>query len=125
MIRKYQFESSISIFNEKLGTNSNFFSYPFGEYSLEFKKIVKDLGFEYAFGQHSGVVDHTKDFYEMPRFPINEKYGKLDRFKTILNTLPFQYKSIEPQEKYINDQTNPPDVTINFYKELKNLKTIN
>ena len=55
----------------------------------------------------------------MPRFPINEKYGKLDRFKTILNTLPFQYKSIEPQEKYINDQTNPPDVTINFYKDLK------
>ena len=116
---------SISIFNEKLGTNSNFFSYPFGEYSLSFKKIVKDLGFEYAFGQHSGVVDHTKDFYEMPRFPINEKYGKLDRFKTILNTLPFQYKSIEPQEKYINDQTNPPDVTINFYKDLKNLKNIN
>ncbi len=116
---------SISIFNEKLGANSNFFSYPFGEYSLSFKKIVKDLGFEYAFGQHSGVVDQTKDFYEMPRFPINEKYGKLDRFKTILNTLPFQYKSIEPQEKYINDQTNPPDVTINFYEDLKNLKNIN
>ena len=29
-------EKSISIFNEKLGKNSNFFSYPFGEYSLRF-----------------------------------------------------------------------------------------
>ena len=29
---------SIEIFNDKLGKNSDFFSYPFGEYSLEFKK---------------------------------------------------------------------------------------
>ena len=50
---------SIEIFNEKLGTNSAFFSYPFGEYSLEFKNIIKDLGFSYAFGHHSGVIDET------------------------------------------------------------------
>ena len=60
---------SIEIFNEKLGTNSAFFSYPFGEYSLEFKNIIKDLGFSYAFGQHSGVIDETKDLWELPRFP--------------------------------------------------------
>ena len=116
---------SIEIFNEKLGRNSNFFSYPFGEYSLEFKKIIKDLGFKYAFGQHSGVVDFTKDFYEMPRFPINEKYGEIKRFKTILKTLPFQYKHIKPQERYISDQNNPPKVNIEFYENLKNLKNIN
>ena len=52
---------SMKIFEEKLGSNSEFFSYPFGEYSLEFKKIIKDLGFKYAFGQHSGVIDETKD----------------------------------------------------------------
>ena len=44
---------SIKIFENKLGVNSKFFSYPFGEYSIEFKKIIKDLGFKYAFGQHS------------------------------------------------------------------------
>ena len=58
---------SIKIFEEKLGKNSNFFSYPFGEYSSEFKKIIIDLGFKYAFGQHSGVIDETKDFWELPR----------------------------------------------------------
>ena len=52
---------SIRIFEEKLGKNSIFFSYPFGEYSSEFKKIIKDLGFNFAFGQHSGVIDDTKD----------------------------------------------------------------
>ena len=39
---------SIEIFEKELGENSEFFSYPFGEYSLEFKKIIKDLGFKYA-----------------------------------------------------------------------------
>ena len=87
---------SIKIFKENLGTNSNFFSYPFGEYSSEFKKIIQDLGFKYAFGQHSGVIDETKDLWELPRFPINEKYGEIQRFKTLMKTLPFKYKNIFP-----------------------------
>ena len=74
---------SINIFNKKLGKNSEFFSYPFGEYSLAFKNIIKSLGFKYAFGQHSGVMDETKNFYELPRFPINEKYGELKRFNNV------------------------------------------
>ena len=53
---------------ENLEYNSPFFSYPFGEYSNNFKNIIKSFGFKYAFGQHSGVVDETKDFYELPRF---------------------------------------------------------
>tara|TARA_X000001036_G_scaffold420073_1_gene440555 strand:- start:577 stop:1623 length:1047 start_codon:yes stop_codon:yes gene_type:complete len=116
---------SMRIFKEKLGSNSMFFSYPFGEYSLEFKKIVKDLGFKFAFGQHSGVIDETKDFLELPRFPINEKYWNLKRFSNLLKTLPFQYKSIEPKEKYINDLTNPPKVKIEFYNNINNLNLIN
>ncbi len=67
-------------FKKKLGYNSPFFSYPFGEYSENFKDIVKKLGFKFAFGQHSGVADETKNFYELPRFPINEKYGEIKRF---------------------------------------------
>ena len=118
-------KKSISIFKEKLGRNLDFFSYPFGEYSSNLKNIVINLGFKYAFGQHSGVVDFTKDLYEMPRFPINEKYGEIKRFKTILKTLPFQYKHIKPQERYIGNQNNPPKVNIEFYNNLKNLKNIN
>ena len=71
-----------------------FFLTLFGEYSLEFKKIIQDLGFKYAFGQHSGVIDETKDLLELPRFPINEKYGEIKRFKTLKKTLPFKYKKL-------------------------------
>jgi len=118
-------KKSIKIFKREIGYNSEFFSYPFGEYSLEFKSIIKNLGFNFAFGQHSGVVDETKDFFELPRFPINEKYGSLKRFKTLMNTLPLRVKSILPSEKYINDKTNPPKIIINFYNDVDNLKSIN
>ena len=122
---KKDLTNSINIFKKELGKNSNFFSYPFGEYSTDLKKIVIDLGFKYAFGQHSGVVDQTKNYFEMPRFPINEKYGETERFKTILKTLPFPFKSIQPENRYISEDDNPPKVRVEFYENLKNLKNIN
>ena len=112
-------------FEENLGYNSAFFSYPFGEYSNNFKNIIKDFGFKYAFGQHSGVADETKDFYELPRFSINEKYGELKRFELILNTIPLKFKSITPSEKYINNTNNPPEVIIEFFDDIKNIKLLN
>ncbi len=117
-------EKSIYIFKDQLGKNSRFFSYPFGEYSLEFKKIIKSLGFEYAFGQHSGVIDETKDLYELPRFPINEKYGEIQRFNSLTKTLPFKYKKVYPEEKYLLKDKNPPKVKIEFYENIKNLKSL-
>ena len=118
-------ERSITDFKNNLGYNSIFFSYPFGEYSNNFKNIVKNLGFKYAFGQHSGVIDETKDYYELPRFPINETYGELKRFETILKTIPFKFRSIMPEEKYIQDSNNPPEVIIEFFEKSKNINLLN
>ena len=116
---------SIKIFEEKLGKNSDFFSYPFGEYSSEFKNLIKSLGFKYAFGQHSGVIDETKDKFELPRFPINEKYGEIKRFKTLMKTLPLKFESITPEDKYLVQSKNPPVVKIKFFEETKNINQIN
>ena len=122
---KNDIEKSMSIFKQKLGKNSKFFSYPFGEYSLEFKKLIQSLGFKFAFGQHSGVMDETKDLYELPRFPINEKYGEIKRFYSITQTLPFKYKNVYPKEKYLLQNKNPPKVKIEFYENIKNLNSLN
>jgi len=121
---KEDIAKSISIFKKNLGKNSDFFSYPFGEYSNNFKNIIKNFGFKYAFGQHSGVMDETKDFYELPRYPINEKYGEIKRFKSLTKTLPFKYKKIYPDEKYLLQTKNPPEVKIEFYDNIKNLKSV-
>ena len=121
----YDINHAIADFKSNLGYSSPFFSYPFGEYSNDFKEIVKNFGFKYAFGQHSGVADETKDFYELPRFPINEAYGELERFETILKTIPLKFKSITPQEKYITEANNPPQIIIEFFDNLKNIKLLN
>ena len=119
---KKDINKSIEIFKNNLGYNPIFFSYPFGEWSLNQKEFISQY-FEFAFGQHSGVIDLNKDKYALPRFPINEKYGDLDRFKFIVDLLPFQYKLIYPKEKII-DKNNPPKMKIEFFKE-QNVKNIN
>jgi peptidoglycan/xylan/chitin deacetylase (PgdA/CDA1 family) len=112
-----------SIFVEQLGYNPIFFSYPFGEYSNVIKKKITK-NFKFSFGQHSGVIDINKDRYELPRFPINEKYGDLKRFKFLINLQPLQYKILHPVEKYIT-KNNPPKFYVEFFNEQKNLNNIN
>ena len=64
--------------------------------------------FKLSFGQHSGVIDINKDEFELPRFPINEKYGELKRFKSLINYSPLEYKVLKPEEKKIDPNNNPP-----------------
>jgi len=117
-------ELASKIFQDKLGYIPEIFSYPFGEYS-EFMKNYISKNFKIAFGQHSGVIDNNKDRFELPRFPINEKYGNLERFKSLINYHPLEYKSLNPSEKKINDKNNPPKLVIEFFKEQKNINNIN
>ena len=119
----YDIDQSIKIFKKELGYNPNYFSYPFGEYSLDFINIIKQ-NFNFAFGQHSGVIDLSKDNFQLPRFPINEKYGDLERFKSVINLLPLYYKNIFPKENYLTDINNPPKVSVEFFSEQNNLENI-
>ncbi len=121
---KEDIDTSIRIFNNNIGYNPIFFSYPFGEFSLEQKKYISNK-FKYGFGQNSGVIDLNKDKYELPRFPINEKYGDLERFNFLLNLYPLEYKKILPEDKLILQDNNPPETIIEFFDEQKNLQQIN
>ena len=120
---KKDIDRSINIFKKNIGYNPIFFSYPFGEYSLEQKNYITK-NFKFAFGQHSGVIDLNKDRFELPRFPINEQYGKLDRFERIIQYLPLQNKSISPEDKFLKKSNNPPKMYIEFFNDQKNLDMI-
>ena len=117
-------ETANQIFNEKLGYVPKIFSYPFGEYSLDMKKYISN-NFQISFGQHSGIIDINKDKFELPRFPINEKYGELKRFKSLINYSPLEYKLLKPEEKKLNKKNNPPKLVVEFFDEQKNIKSIN
>ena len=111
-------------FNKNLGYNPIFFSYPFGEYSNFIKDYIAKK-FKFSFGQHSGVIDINKDIHELPRFPINEKYGDLKRFEFLINLYPLQYKNLYPIEKYLTIDNNPPKFYVDFFDEQKKIDNIN
>ena len=117
-------QTSNLIFKKKLGYVPTLFSYPFGEYS-KFMKDYVSQNFKIAFGQHSGIIDINKDKFELPRFPINEKYGELNRFKSIIGYYPLEYKVLEPEEKKLSKENNPPEFKVVFFKNQKNIKNIN
>ena len=111
------------LFNENLGYKPIFFSYPFGEYSSNIKKYISK-NFKFSFGQHSGVIDNNKSRHQLPRFPINEKYGDLERFKFSINLYPLQYKILHPNEKYLTKKNNPPEFLVEFFDEQENINNI-
>ena len=117
-------EKANKIFLKELGYIPNLFSYPFGEYSKFMRDYIAQ-NFDYAFGQHSGVIDVNKDKFELPRFPMNEHYGEIDRFKSIINTFPLEYDQIFPKEKKLTQENNPPKFEVKFFKDQKNLENIN
>lgn len=121
---KKDIETANKIFNEKIGYVPSLFSYPFGEYS-EFMRNYISKKFTYAFGQHSGVIDVNKEKFQLPRFPINENYGELKRFTSIIKTYPLEYKELLPVEKKLNKSNNPPSFSVEFFKDQKNIKNIN
>jgi len=115
---------SNQIFLEKLGYVPTLFSYPFGEYS-EFMRDFISRNFKIAFGQHSGIIDVNKNKFELPRFPINEKYGEIKRFKSMINYFPLEYKKLEPEEKKLSKENNPPKFKVKFFDNQKNIENIN
>ena len=117
-------EQANKIFLDKLGYIPSLFSYPFGEYSKFMRDYIAQ-NFEFAFGQHSGVIDINKDRFELPRFPINENYGDLKRFRSIINSFPLEYEQLFPLEKKLTKENNPPQFKVKFFKDQKNIENIN
>ena len=116
-------ETANQIFKKEIGYIPKIFSYPFGEYS-EFMRKYVSKNFTYAFGQHSGVIDVNKEKFQLPRFPINENYGEIERFSSIIKTYPLEYKNLLPKEKKLSKLNNPPSFSVEFFKNQKNIKNI-
>ena len=98
-----------------LGVVPKIFSYPYGEYSEEKKKLIKEMGFKLAFSQDSGPINIMHDQFSLQRFPINNNYGDLSRFKTIVDT-----KSLEPQNfSPIDREISSSQIEVSFFTNFK------
>lgn len=108
-------------FEAELGFKPKLFAYPYGETRLETKQLVKDAGFEAAFGQHSGVIDAVGDFFYLPRFGLNETFGGEDRVRLIVNALSLPTSDFTPEDPLIGAQ-NPPAIGFTLKGDVKALQ---
>ena len=94
-----EIEKSQKIIKNNLNITPNLIAYPFGETSALVQKIVAQH-FDAAFGQHSGAFSIDQRYY-IPRFPLNENYGSIERIRDASKSLPFQNISIIPDDAYL------------------------
>ncbi|MEQ8357381.1 MAG: polysaccharide deacetylase family protein [Kiloniellaceae bacterium] len=110
----------------ELGTAPKVFAYPYGEISLALRRTVADAGFAAAFGQHSGAIGEISDRLTLPRFPLNESYGELDRFRLVTNALPLPVDGITPAEMSVAEAgQNPPNFGFTVASALEDLGGLN
>jgi peptidoglycan/xylan/chitin deacetylase (PgdA/CDA1 family) len=103
---RHDLEAMNRRFRAELGAVPKLLAYPYGEAGREDIAIVKDMGFEAAFGQNSGPVYAEADAYLLPRFALNETYGAMDRFALVTNTRPLKAIALSPDDPVL--RVNPP-----------------
>lgn len=91
---------------EVLGMEPALFAYPFGEYSSTYHNIVASSGFTAAFGQQSGVAYMGEDIFSLPRFPMTESFGDMERFQMTATALPLPVSDEQPKDPRL-DTLNP------------------
>ena len=111
-----------SDFIKEMGFAPKLFAYPFGEYSSELTAIVRNVGYDAAFGQHSGVAVEGSNLFTLPRFALNVRYGTIERFRTIVETLPFPVTASLPLDMVIRGASpNPPFIGFTVAQEVGSL----
>ena len=62
--------------------------------------------------------------FKYPHFPIDPLKNR-DPHGLALKTIPLKVKSITPDEKYISGNKNPPEIIVEFFSDIKNIRSIN
>ena len=124
----------------KIGRLQKVLSYPYGESNPQIQNLVKEMGYDIGFAQHSSPVHVNENRMELPRFAINDEFGNMDRFIQIVNSkalIVYDVKVIKDDsnlEKFeISFSTNKNENAINCYinnsavvkKKIINKKIIN
>ena len=112
-----ELETSNRIFLKEIGEIPTLFAYPYGETDEKFIDVLKNYNYKVAFGQHSGAISEASNFYYLPRFSLNEKYGDISRVKFAANIKGLDVYDFIPSNPHISN--NPP--FIGFSLDNKNL----
>ena len=108
-------------YERELKSISDIYAHTFGETNKDIINLLKKYNYKILFGQHSGVISLNENLSFLPRFSLNENYGKIERFKNILRAEPFNLKSYEPKVIMLNKDNNPTNLKISFNEKVKGI----
>jgi len=118
-------EKAAARFRAELGQAPSLFAYPYGEMSLALRQTAIEAGFTAAFGQHSGAAGEYADRFALPRFPLNENYGDLERFRLVANAMPLPVDGMTPADMAIAlPGANPPNFGFTVAAPVGNLDSL-
>ena len=108
---------------EELARPAEIFAYPYGEASRHVMNLVKEAGYRFALGYHSGVANSTMDDFYIPRFAVNETYGDIARLRLVLNALALPVADVTPADPAVRE-TNPPNLGFTIGDEVGRIGTM-
>ncbi|UTW55085.1 polysaccharide deacetylase family protein [Kordiimonas sp. SCSIO 12610] len=111
-------------FEDELGFIPGIFAYPYGEYDQGLINLIERLGFKAAFAQYSGAAPIGGNHYAIPRYPVNERYGNLDRFRLIAKSKALPVRDIIPTSVTLLDEQNPPSFGFTVDSSLTSLDNL-
>lgn len=123
---KADLETSMQRFEQELGERPKLFAWPFGEWDTKSMKVVRGMGYDAAFGQQSGVAHAKHDMFWLPRFPMNEHFGSVDRMLMAVNALPLPVSDITPEDVLVRvgQPGNPPALRFTVMPGLERMKDL-
>lgn len=94
----------------KIGRLQRVVSYPYGESNLQIQELVRKMGYDIGFAQHSSPVHINENKLALPRFAINDEFGSMKRFIQIVNSKALRVYDV----KVIKDDSNLEKFDISF-----------
>ena len=118
---KQDIQKSHQDYQKQLKKIPDLYAHTFGETSSDIIKIIRDFNYKVIFGQHSGVISQNENINYLPRFSLNENYGKIKRFNNILKSRAFNMKSYEPKTILLKQDNNPTNMKLSFNENVKGI----
>ena len=72
-------------------------AYPYGEQDSDVRKLLQRLGYT-GVGQHTGALDATVDWQQVPRIPVNRRYADWTSLRDKVLALPMPVTVVSPDD---------------------------
>ena len=107
----YDVISAQQVIDAKLGEQSKYFAYPYGEYDAELQNLLDEWGF-LGFAQHSGPWSPYSDKTAITRFPASGIYANLKTLDAKLKSRALPVADYKPSEPLIAYDDERPTLRV-------------